>query len=283
MESLKKILNRNSDSSWSKPSEKERVQFLVDVMNEDEGNLDSSIYDCKKCKNKGFIYFVDERNGHYWEATKYCDCKKMRNSIIKMRVSGLEPIIKRCTFDKYEAKEDWQKKAKEKAMNFAANCESLEDKCFFIGGGVGSGKTHLCTAIVRELLLKGKSARYMLWVKDSAKLKAIVNDAEYEPALDEFRKVEVLYIDDFFKVTKDRNGNELYPTAADIRLAYEIINYRYQHRDLITIISSERYIDELEEIDSAVGSRIYEISGDNILMISKDRSKNYRFKKREVL
>lgn len=283
MENLKEILNLNSEQSFKQVSEKERVQFLVDIMNDDEGTLDNSIYDCRKCKNKGFIYFAEERNGHYYEVAKDCDCKKIRNSIVKMRASGLEPIIKRSTFDHYEAKEEWQKRAKEKAIYFAEHCDALEEKCFFIGGSVGSGKTHLCTAIVRELLLKGKSARYMLWVKDSAKLKAMVNEPEYEQTLDEFRKVEVLYIDDFFKVTKDRQGNELYPTAADIRLAYEIINHRYQHRDLITIISSERYIDELEEIDSAVGSRIYEMAGDNILILTRDRSKNYRFKRREVL
>ena len=133
------------------------------------------------------------------------------------------------------------------------------------------------------MLSEKRTARYMLWVRDSARLKMMVNDEAYEPALDDFRKVEVLYIDDFFKITKDGYGKETLPTSADIRLAYEIINYRYQHSELITIISSERFINEIEEIDSAVGSRIYEMSKGNVLNIAREKNRNYRLKDAEIL
>ena len=42
----------------------------------------------------------------------------------------------------------------------------------FIGGQVGAGKTHLCTAMVGEFLKRGISAKYMLWRDDALKLKA---------------------------------------------------------------------------------------------------------------
>lgn len=276
-------LNGHEIPSFEEMTYKDRLQLSVDTFNAVEGTPDKSGYDCRKCRNKGLIYFVQERNGTYIEVAKECDCKPIRKSIMSMKNSGLEPIIKRCTFDKYEATEEWQKIAKTKAYNFAKNAEALDEKWFFIGGGIGSGKTHLCTAIVREFLIAGKNAKYMLWVKDSAKLKAMVNEPEYEATLDEYRNAQVLYIDDFFKITKDGYGKELLPTAADIRLAYEIINHRYQHSELITIISSERYIYEIEEIDSAVGSRIYEMSKDNVVNIARDKKRNYRIRGMEVI
>lgn len=271
------------DNTFSSMTERERAQYFVDEENKKEGNLDKSIYYCEKCKNKGWIYVVQEYMGHFYETMKECECKSIRKSVLNMKKSGLEPIIKRSTFDMYEAKEEWQKKAKEAAQNFAKNVNNLQNKWFFIGGGIGSGKTHLCTAIVREFLRAGKTAKYMLWVEDSVKLKAIVNMPEYESTLDEYRKAEVLYIDDFFKITKDGYGKEMLPTAADIRLAYEIINYRYQHDNFITIISSERFINELEEIDSAVGSRIYEKAKSNVFNIAREKNRNYRLRGMDII
>lgn len=261
----------------------QKAQQMVDKLNSMEGDLDPNIYDCSKCKNRGFIYSVKPYFNDYMEVAKECECKPIRNSIIRMKKSGLDPIIKKCTFEKYEATEDWQKALKEKAQNFARNVDQLENKWFFLGGGIGIGKTHLCTAIVKELLEKGKSARYMLWVNDSAKLKAMINDPEYEFELDNFRKAAVLYIDDFLKIVKDNAGKEMLPTGADIKLAYEIINYRYQHDDLITIISSERFANEIENIDSAVGSRILEKCQQNAIGIGRDPKRNFRLKNLNVL
>ena len=67
--------------------------------------------------------------------------------------------------------------------------------------------------------------------------------------LDEYKRVEVLYIDDFLK------GGD---TDADIRLAYEILNSRYNDRGLRTILSSEMTPEKLLRRDEALGGRIYE-------------------------
>ena len=57
--------------------------------------------------------------------------------------------------------------------------------------------------------------------------------------MDKLKKVKVLYIDDFFK------GGI---TDADFRLAFEIINARYNDKGLRTIISSEVKIKDLMKI-----------------------------------
>ena len=283
---------RESLERISKLTPRERVQRNVDSGNSEQGDLHLvDGYDCKICLNKGFVFEVVEipprtEGGEptYTETTKDCKCRKVRSNIRRMKKSGLENIISRCTFEKYEATEEWQKVIKKAAMDFACNVDKLEHKWFFIGGGIGTGKTHLCTAISRDMLYKGRDVRYMLWVDESNKLKACVNDdAKYSEMIEPIKKAEVLYIDDFFKIMRDGYGQELKPTAADIRLAYEIINHRYQQPGSITIISSERHISELEEIDSAVGSRIYEMTKQNAYNIAREPGRNYRTKDMNVI
>ncbi len=276
----------NHSAEWeriSKMTARERAELKKEWSNRDPGDLNEfDGYDCPICLNRGYMWDYD-KEPPYSEYTIPCKCKGIRASIRRMKRSGLESVLKRCTFDKYETPTGWQAHIKEKAREFPQIADELESKWFFMGGGVGSGKTHLCTAIAREFLLKGKEVRYMLWVKQSQELKAKVNDPEYTEMLAELQKVDVLYIDDFFKPMKDERGNDLPPTRADIRLAYEIIDYRYQHRDLITIISSERHVHELEEIDSAVGSRIYEMTKKHAYNIAKSKDRNYRLRDMEII
>ena len=286
MQAIGELIPKRHSAEWERISNmtaKERAELLKELSNMDAGNLNElDGYECQECKNRGYFWDYKDKPP-YKEFTVDCKCKKIRASIRRMRRSGLEPVLKRCTFDKFEITEDWQRALKEKARLFPQIINTLENKWFFMGGAVGSGKTHLCTAIAREFLLKGKEVRYMLWVKQSQEMKAIVNEPEYTERLAELQSVEVLYIDDFFKPMRDDRGNILPPTKADIRLAYEIIDYRYQHRDLITIISSERHVNELEEIDSAVGSRIYEMTKQNAYNIAKTKDRNYRLRDMEII
>lgn len=113
------------------------------------------------------------------------------------------------------------------------------------------------------------------------KIKSLITEGEkYEHAVFKLKTVEVLYIDDLFKTGKDLNGKVQRPTTADINLAFEIINYRYNNKNLVTIISSERNIREIMEIDEAIGGRIFELSSKKnyAVNISNNLNKNYRRK-----
>ena len=134
-----------------------------------------------------------------------------------------------------------------------------------------SGKTHICTAIAGHYIKAGKEVKYMLWCEEAKKLKALVNDKSYQDLIRIYKTVDVLYIDDFLKV---KSGES--PTPADINLAFEIINHRLIENNKITIISSEKKLDELMEYDEATMSRIYQKTGVYKLNINKDISKNYR-------
>ena len=241
-------------------------QLKVDKLNAEEGTM--KYIDCPKCKNKGYIFYLTEDN---LIDSKACDCLAKRESIKRIKKSGLENLMSEYTFDAYQDTQDWQKTIKAKALSY------LDDnykKWFYIGGQVGCGKTFICTAITTELIDRGKKAVYMLWRDEVVALKANVNDfPEYDKRMKELKNAEVLYIDDFFKTEK---GKE--PTSADVNVAFELLNYRYNNHDLITIISSERMVDELMDIDEAVGCRVYQRSKDYNLSIKPDVSKNMRLR-----
>jgi DNA replication protein DnaC len=221
------------------------------------------MFDCNLCNNKGYTL---NTKGDVLTAI-VCECVKKKKSIRAIEKSGLSQLLEIYTFGNYIATENWQKNIKEKAMSYCNNQKGW----FGMFGSVGTGKSHICTAICKSFLDQGKSVRYMAWRDDVVRLKAIVTDNyEYSKAINELKRADVLYIDDLFKTETSKR-----PTQGDINIAFELINFRYNNPDLITILSSEKVLTELLEIDEAVGSRIYERCKDNAINIS---GKNHRLK-----
>lgn len=277
MDRLQEILTKLNTDAISEPtmSAKEYEQFKVDGLNNTVGDRDKEDgYNCKECKNKGYIAkLVENDDGSYSHCFAECKCLGIRNSIMRMKRSGLKDIIRDYTFEKFEESEPWQKALKSAAIEYSNNPNGW----FFLGGQSGAGKTHLCTAICRKFLFDGRKVLYMLWRDEVVKLKAVVNDSEeYGKIIDKYKRVEVLYIDDLFKTGKTADQQNQKPTTGDINAAFEIINYRYNNPKLITIISSELTVDELIDIDEATGGRIYERA--KAFNIAKDRSRNYRIR-----
>jgi uncharacterized protein yqaM len=238
----------------------EYLQLKADSYNSTTGSLTG--YDCPICKNKGYIEKIVDDS----EVLVECKCLKIRDTLRRIKDSGLEELLRCCTFRNFETTEEWQKSIKSGAMRFAE-----QDKGFFyIGGQSGCGKTHLCTAIIGALIKKGKSARYFVWREDSTMLKAMVNDREYTECISGFKTTDVLYIDDLFKQSN--------VSDADVKLAFELIDYRARN-SLTTVISSELNMDDLIDIDEALGGRIVKMTRGNRHIISKDRKKNYRLRK----
>ena len=237
----------------------------IEVMNNAED--EPTVIDCPKCKNKGVIYFSD---GIY-EMCRDCECMVARRSLKRIERSGLKEALGKCTFENFKTDDKFQKEMKTKAWNFT---KDFKNKWFFIGGQVGCGKTHICTAIVRKFLVgENMNTRYFQWRDEVPKIKSKANTEEYPEILKIWKNVKVLYIDDLFKTEQGKN-----PTTADVNIAFEILNYRYQNPDLITIISSEKRMTELIDIDEAVASRIAEKSAGYCINVYKDIKKNYRLK-----
>lgn len=260
--------------------ERRYVEKQCETYNNSVGELNKDGYECAECKNRGYIAKVcqNEMFGYFYEAHVPCKCQKVRATIKRLEKSGLKNIIRDYTFAKFETSEPWQQALKNAAVKFV---QDPNNNFFFVGGQSGSGKTHICTAIAGYYLKHGKNAKYMLWRDDVTRIKASITDStEYAKAMDELKTVEILYIDDLFKTGKDNNGKVAQPTAADVNIAFEIINYRYNNPNLITVISSERSIQALTEIDEAIGGRIAEraMQAGYGFNIKPDPNKNQRIK-----
>lgn len=222
-------------------------------------------YECPECGGTGFT----EVNASTFA---FCRCRPLVEGLARLRRQGLLSAARRMTFDAYQADEPWQKTLLERAKEFAAQ---PSPSWLFIGGQSGSGKTHLCTAAVTQRLLSGSELRYMRWMNDSSALKALSMDAGRSALMQEFCSAPLLYIDDLFKLP---------PSAADVRLAFEILGSRCDDPSKITVISSERTLPEITQIDEAVGGRIYErCTARYQLNIARNPARNYRFRAQEEI
>lgn len=261
---------------------KEYMQSKVDNDNAIAGALHlQDGYNCPLCKNRGYTAALEynEASGYYTEQLIPCKCNNIRAGLKRLARSGLKDVVERCTFANYETPEDWQKTIKAKAEAFCGQLKS--GAWFFFGGQSGAGKTHICTAIADKCIKAGMNCKYMLWRDEITRIKAVVNEPElYKRSMDELKQTDVLYIDDLFKGGKDEfSGRYKPPTAADVNAAFEIINYRY-NTNRLTIISSERMLAELNDIDEAIAGRIAEKSkpGGYCISLRPDPSKNWRMK-----
>jgi DNA replication protein DnaC len=83
-----------------------------------------------------------------------------------------------------------------------------------------------------------------------------------EAKLNRMKQADVLFIDDLFKPV---NGK---PRATDWQLEqmYSVLNYRYLNHKPI-LLSSELTIEGLVRVDEALGTRIYEMCSDYLVII----------------
>lgn len=242
------------------PTLSDMLDMQVRTYNEQDGTL--SGYHCTICRNRGRIAWHE--NGEL--KMSECKCIKIRDNLDRIRVSGLGNLLRECKFQTYEVSESWQEKMKSAAIEFAKS----DAVGLFFGGQSGCGKTHLCTAVVGYKIKQGMSARYLTWREDSPVLKSMVNDPEYTVLMSDYKRTDCLYIDDLFK--KSEHGTI---TDADVKLAFELIDYRARNH-LCTIISTELTESELLDVDEALAGRIRRMSKGYRMVIPKDRRKNYR-------
>ena len=241
----------------------EYEQRVADKFNAQVGTLDG--VDCPVCLNKGSIMIIDA-NGY--RRMRDCKCMEQRKSIHLMQTSGLSKALENYTWESWQETEPWQKAFKKKAQEYADSPRGW----FLATGRPGTGKTHMCTAICGELLMRGMGVRYAIWREFATKAKALVTDSEgYEDFINDYKWVKVLYLDDLFKVKQGER-----PTAADVNLAFELLNARYADPDKLTIISTELSVPKLLDIDEATGSRIYERAKENYIDLST--RENWRLK-----
>ena len=240
-------------------------------------------YECELCRDIEMIEI--EPRKFVW-----CKCHAVKRARRRLERSGLQYAIDTLTFERYRADAPWQQDALATVKAWVSATIAGDPGIrpwLFMGGSVGSGKTHLCTAACGDILLAGHDVRYVLWRETARSLKANINDPEeYERIMDPLKTVDVLYIDDLFKTQRERvqtnhRGEAYRPTVqervseAETRIAFELLDARYR-MNRPTVISCEWLMDELMQIDDGVASRIYERSNGYRVGIGRADGRNMR-------
>ncbi|MBR6633957.1 MAG: ATP-binding protein [Clostridia bacterium] len=200
-------------------------------------------YQCEKCSDTGYV------------GIKMCECMKRALTKQNYKSSGIGKYLEGQTFDNFdlslypfgEARENMSRIFNQ-ARSFADSFSPDSSESLFFMGGTGLGKTHLSSAIAKEVIEKGYSVVY-----DSAQ--NIISTFERERfARDEsvlksqkYFDAQLLIIDDF--------GTEI-QSKSSISYFYTLINTRLISSKP-TIISTNLSGKELNsQYDSRIVSRI---------------------------
>lgn len=193
-------------------------------------------YTCPHCSDTGYV-----------GGTKVCSC--LREELIKATIasSGIGNLIERQSFDNFELglyRGDEKiysvmKSNLDAARSFAENFREKRGNLLLVGK-TGTGKTHISTAIAREIIKMGFDVLY-----DTAQ--NIFSDFETdrfknaysqtEPKAEKYLECDLLILDDL--------GTE-FVTPFTLSCLYNLINTR-QNRGLSTIISTNLSPDELSK------------------------------------
>ena len=207
--------------------------------------------DCKVCGGSG--YRLEVIDGY--ETFLECACIQPQRIRRYLYNSGIR-------YGEYEKKslntfrEDTEEARRMKAIakQFLADGKATGMGFF---GKPGTGKTHICIAACQEYTRKQcLPHHYFSYRREIQRLKAVYYEAEpYGRLMERWQTCQMLYMDDLLKFAQDARGGFL---GQELQILYDIINARYINR-VKTIFSSEYTVSELCEIDSALGSRIYEM------------------------
>ena len=217
-------------------------------------------YSCKDCSDTGFI------NG-----TKMCHC--FREALIKETIasSGIGDLIDKQTFDNFDL--EWYKDDNDAYEAMRANLAAARSYVssfakkranLLLIGKTGTGKTHISTAIAREVISLGFDVVY-----DSAQ--NIISDFESdkfrsgygtEQRSAKYLECDLLIIDDL--------GTE-FQSSFTVSCLYNLINTRH-NRGLATIISTNLSPDELvKKYEDRIYSRLVGHGTHVLLFRGKDK------------
>lgn len=212
------------------------------------------------------MLFIELEDGSFGP----CECRQLRIAEDKLKASGVSEEFRNMRFENFNYESSLETmEAYATAKSYSKSFGEIRvarQNSIILMGQVGSGKTHLAMAISNTLLDNSVGVIYMPYRSIITKIKQSITDEEnYQREINKYKEAQVLFIDDLFK------GRI---TEADINVMFEIVDYRY-FKKLPVVVTTEKTIDDLLEIDEAIGSRLYEMSK-NHMVTMKGNKLNYR-------
>ncbi|MUG26019.1 ATP-binding protein [Paenibacillus macerans] len=226
-------------------------------------------YRCSKCKDEEFLLI---RTGDGREYAVDCDCRKERASERLLKSSKITAEFQNKTFGNFvrNGRPKVVLEAYEAAWNYVQDLDdrNTPNKSIALLGRPGCGKTHLLMAISNSLLAKSVQVLYFPFVEGFNEIRSNLDTLEQR--IYQLQQAQVLYIDDLFKGRKEI-------TDFVIEQTFAVVNYRYLEKKPI-LISSEKTIAGLCEIDEGIGSRINEMCRDYRVVLTGGIELNYRLR-----
>jgi DNA replication protein DnaC len=247
-------------------SEHQRNLRHVQCANDSIGHLDiSDGIDCKKCHNKGFVYFLEGEGAYEEVHCSECTCMEQRRLVRRAKASGMGKYLDMRLSD-FKDDTPFQKKIKSVAEEYIQE-ESDTNTWIFMGGQQGCGKSMLCSIISNSLLfIDGRNVLYLPWGEFINGCKsAFAEGSSIAREMDKAQNADVLFIDDLLKAE----------TGNDMKYASVLLNYRYSSKKK-TIITTELDIKSLLGRDEGTFGRVAEMCGKYIICIAPDKKKDYR-------
>lgn len=233
-------------------------------------------YHCSKCKDQGFIFTIKDG----YEMARKCECEIKKETLQKIDNSGLSDLFKIKTFGSYKTNENYQKSIKGQAMQYTKDFLDGDRHSLAILGQSGVGKTHIMTAVAGQLIKRNIEVKYYIADEIIQKLNSLKYDEEgYNKEFSKIANAQVLFIDDLFK----SSIKEFYQVESinqdDLRVIFQIINYRYNKNKPI-LLNSEIHYERFKKIDQAIIGRINEMCNyEYLISVKPDENKNYRLKR----
>lgn len=201
-----------------------------------------------------------------------CKCQEQRRLERLFAASKITPAFRAKTFANFktQGRPPIITTMLKSAKDFVAKLPQLgENNWLALLGEPGSGKTHLAMAAANMLLAQGMQALYFPHVEGISEIMSGIDDKTLTKKTTALKTVPLLLWDDFLKPIMGGRPKEF-----EMRVAFEVINYRYLNL-LPTVISSEHNPQGLLALDKATASRIIERSKGH-LTVAHGEGLNYR-------
>ena len=225
-------------------------------------------YSCNDCKDTGYIVIN--------QIAYPCICKKLKNRLPeKLSNIFLESFLldfyPKRAINPEKSRDTYYDKAKVLLEAVKVFVEDIDHgdkyvKGLFITGPIGSGKTHLVSAIFNQLKNKNINIEFFVVPDLLEQSKAdMFNDNSGRDVFAKAKKAKVLILDDL--------GAHNY-TPWIINQLYSLINYRLNNM-LTTIITTNLKLEDIDmRLDERIASRILELC--NIYNLDVDTDIRYK-------
>jgi DNA replication protein DnaC len=213
--------------------------------------VDESV--CPECGGVGFL--VDERGA------RPCKCRGTQVAQTRLRQAQIPPRFLGKTLRSFQITRSPERRhIRECAENYVKsftprtlNPEEVSSNGLLLIGTVGSGKTHIAVAILREVIERGFTGRYWNIVDLLDELRASYDPSSPAAAweiMEEIEGADLLVLDDL--------GAEA-PTGWVHDRLYQIINRRYEDNRPTIVTTNLELRDLADQIGSRITSRLCEM------------------------